>query len=195
MIIIIEIPWQALILTWSAYIASKWGNKFQWIFFIRRIFFGNEIIDHVAWKRYCAITKENVFGFRIIWTIYYSLSNDYRCNFSFIHHLLRLATDDVIFLSFKKDFHHNGSAIFGEMCRSASGCPDVKTQIFRHRSSDRDNIGLSFRLNRLNKHSMWDEWQDMVSLCSLIRFNWREPARVPLFSLVLSVLGATAWGC
>ena len=53
------------------------------------------------------------------------------------------------------------------------------------RSSDWDNIGLSCRLNRLNKHSMWDKWQDKVSFCSLIRFNWRVPARVPLFSLGL----------
>ena len=53
------------------------------------------------------------------------------------------------------------------------------------RSSDWDNIGLSCRLNRLNKHSRWDKWQDKVSFCLLIRFNWRVPARVPLFSLGL----------
>ena len=38
---------------------SKRGNKFQLIFFLRRIF-GNEIIDHVEWKRHCAIIKKNV---------------------------------------------------------------------------------------------------------------------------------------
>ena len=53
------------------------------------------------------------------------------------------------------------------------------------RNSDWDNTGLSCRLNRLNKHSRWDKWQDKVSFCSLIRFNWRVPARVPLFSLGL----------
>ena len=53
------------------------------------------------------------------------------------------------------------------------------------RSSDWDYIGLSCRLNRLNKHSRWDKWQDKVSFCSLIHFNWRVPARVPLFSLGL----------
>ena len=53
------------------------------------------------------------------------------------------------------------------------------------RSSDWDNIGLSCRLNRLNKHSRWDKWQDKVSFCSLIHFNWRVPARVPLFLLGL----------
>ena len=42
-------------------------------------------------------------------------------------------------------------------------------------------------INRLTKHSRWDKWQDKVSFCSLIRFNWRVPARVPLFSLGLKV--------
>ena len=77
------------------------------------------------------------------------------------------------------------------MCRSATllaEFPGWSTQISRHRSSDWDNIGLSYRLNRLNKHSRWDEWQDKVSFCSLIRFNWCVPARVPLFSLGLKVL-------
>ena len=101
--------------------------------------------------------------------------------------------DDVIFL-FSKNFRHNGSAFFGEMCRSSSLHVVARmvntrgsTQISRHRSSDWDNIGLSCRLNRLNKHSRWDEWQDKVSFCSLICFNWRMPARVPLFSLGLKV--------
>ena len=53
------------------------------------------------------------------------------------------------------------------------------------KSSDWDNISLSCQLNRLNKHSRWDKWQDKVSFCSLICFNWRVPSRVPLFSLGL----------
>ena len=53
-------------------------------------FFGNEIVDHVAWKRHCAITKKYVFEFRVISTTHDGLSNDYRWKFSFIHHLLRL---------------------------------------------------------------------------------------------------------
>ena len=65
--------------------------------------------------------------------------------------------------------------------------PGWSTQISRHRSSDWDNIGFSCRLHHLNKHSRWDEWQDKVSFCSLIRFNWRVPARVPLFSIGLKV--------
>ena len=61
--------------------------------------------------------------------------------------------------------------LFGEMCRSATASlvPEWSIQISRHRSSDWDNIGLSCQLNHLNKHSRWDEWQDKVSFCSLIR--------------------------
>ena len=53
--------------------------------------FGNEIVDHVEWKRHCAITKKNVWVqiyFKYQWyTIFNGLSNDHRCNSSFIHHL------------------------------------------------------------------------------------------------------------
>ena len=58
--------------------------------FLRRIFFGNEIVDQVVWKRHCEITKKNGFEFRVISTIYYGLSNEYRRKFSFIHDLLLL---------------------------------------------------------------------------------------------------------
>ena len=73
------------------------------------------------------------------------------------------------------------------LVRCAVVLAKLSAQISRRRSSDWDNIGLSCRLNRLNKHSRWDKWQDKVSFCSLIRFNWRVPARVPLFSLGLKV--------
>ena len=153
--------------------------------FLAAYFFGNEIVDHMAWKHHCAITKKKVFEFRVISTIYHGLSNHYRCKFSFIHHLLRL----VMSFSFLKikTFRHNGSA-FLVRCAVVlllALLPGWSTQISRHRSSDWDNIGLSCRLNRLNKHSRWDEWQDKVSFCSLICFNWCVPARVPLFSLGL----------
>ena len=69
-------------------------------YFLATYFFGNEIVDHVVWKRHCAITKKNVFEFRVISTIYYGLSNDYRCKFSFIHHLLLLF---ISFSFFKKN--------------------------------------------------------------------------------------------
>ena len=100
---------------------------------------------------------------------------------------------------FEKTFSHNRSAIFGEMCRSTSGCLDVKTQILWHRSSDLDNIGLSScscGLNRLNKHSMGRVTRyDVPLLANPFQFNWRVPPRVPLFPLGLWVLGATVGGC
>ena len=61
----------------------------------------------LAWKRHCTINKKNVFEFRVISTNYYGLSNDYRCKFSFIHHLLRLMMSSSFF---KKSFRHNVSA-------------------------------------------------------------------------------------
>ena len=82
--------------------------------FLVTYFFGNEIVDHVAWKRHCAITKKYVFEFRVISTIYHGLSNDYRWKFSFIHHLLRLM---MSFSFSSKTFRHSGSAFFGEMCQ------------------------------------------------------------------------------
>ena len=90
--------------------------------------FGNEIVDHVAWKRRCAITKKYVFEFRVISTIHYGLSNDYRWKFSFIHLLLRLM---MSFSFSSKTFRHSGSALFGEMCRSTS---KLWTQISRRRA-------------------------------------------------------------
>ena len=65
-------------------------------YILRRIFFGNEIVDHVAWKRHCAITKKIVSGFRVISTIYYGLSKDHRCKFIISSSFV--TTDAVIFL-------------------------------------------------------------------------------------------------
>ena len=102
MIILNEMKWQALILPMMGlYCVGMW--KLIPINIFNTYFGGNEIVDHVGWKRHCTITmiaKKNVFEFRVISTIYYSLSNDYWCNSSFIHHV----TIDVIFLFFKKLF-------------------------------------------------------------------------------------------
>ena len=40
---------------------------------------------------------------------------------------------------------------------------------------------ISIECNQTNSREMiprWEEWRDKVSFCSLIRFNWRVPARV-----------------
>ena len=80
-------------------------------------FFGNEIVDHVDWKRHCAITKKNVSEFKVISTICYGLHNDHWCNSSFIRPLLRL----MMSFSFKKKLSVITEVLFFcEMCRSAS---------------------------------------------------------------------------
>ena len=86
-------------------------------------------------------------------------------------------------------------ALFDEMCRSASlvarmintNLEEQKLRLRQHRPF--------MSIKSFEKHSRWDEWQDKVSFCSLIHFNWRVPARVPLFLLGLKVFRATAGGC
>ena len=84
--------------------------------------------------------------------------------------------------------------VFGEMCRSATA--SLVSQMV--------NTNLEAQKLRLRQHRPFMsiksfEWQDKVSFCSLIRFNWRVPARVPLFSLRLEGTSeshvATAGGC
>ena len=166
---------------WYCIKMSKWipMNIFLW-----HIFSGNEIVDHVVWKRHCAITKKNGFEFRVISTIYYGLSNEICIYSSFV------TIDYVIFLGKKKNNFPSLSAVLVRcaivlLLAKTAEWPGWSTQISRHRSSDWDNISLSCRLNSLNKHKRWSEWQDKVSFCLLIRFNWRVPARVPLFLLGL----------
>ena len=86
-------------------------------YFLATYFFGNEIVDHVVWKCHCAITKKNGFEFRVISPIHYGLSNEYRCKFSFIHHLLLLCHFP---LKKSKLSVITEAFFFGEMCRSAT---------------------------------------------------------------------------
>ena len=153
--------------------------------FLRRIFSGMKSWTMWYGDVIAQSPRKNVFTFRVISMICYGLSNDYPCKFSCIHHLLLLI---MSFSFFSKKLSVITKVLFLVRCAVVllpTQWPGWSTQISRHRSSDWDNIGLSCRLNRLNKHSRWDEWQDKVSFCLLIRFNWRVPARVPLFSLGL----------
>ena len=63
-------------------------------------FFGNEILEHVAWKRHCAITKKYVFEFSyfndLLWFI------EWLSVKIFIYSLF-VTIDDFIFL-FLKNF-------------------------------------------------------------------------------------------
>ena len=61
--------------------------------------------------------RKNVFEFRVISTIYYGLLNDYRCKFSFIHHLLLLI---VIFLFFNKKLSGQRGIVVACVCRSVN---------------------------------------------------------------------------
>ena len=93
------------------------------------------------------------------YTNYYGLSNDHRCNSSFIHHLLR----PMMSTSFlKKSFRHNGSAVFGKMCR---GCPDVN----KHRGMNAAILRQDRPFMSIKSFAQHSGWQEMVSLCSLIR--------------------------
>ena len=141
----------------------KCGNKFQINIFLVTYIFGNEIVDHVAWKRHCAITKKSVFEFKVISTIYYGLSNDYRCKFSFIHHLWRLMMS-TSFL-FLQTFRHNGSAVFGTMPPMCRGCPDVN----KLRGMETTILGQHRPFMSIKSFVQHSGWQEMVSLCSLIR--------------------------
>ena len=74
-------------------------------------FFGNEIVNHVAWKCHCAITKKNIFlvhSFRVISMIYYGLSN-----IDVIFHLFIICYD---WCHFPQKWINNRNAIFCEMC-------------------------------------------------------------------------------
>ena len=74
-------------------------------------------------------------------------------------HLLIICSNWWCHFLFLKTSFYNGSAVFCEMCRSAS-CPGVNKLMLQFW----DNICLSCRLNHLNKCSRWDEWQDMGAL-------------------------------
>ena len=155
-------------------------------YFVATYFFGNEIVDHVVWRRHCAITKKKCINLQ-------SYFNDLLCFYRTIigvnfHVFIICYCWSRHFPFFLKKLSVITKVLFLVRCAVVllpAQWPGWSTQISRHRSSDWDNIGLSCRLNRLNKHSRWDEWQDKVSFCLLIRFNWRVPARVPLFSLGL----------
>ena len=151
--------------------------------FLAAYFFGKEMVSTTWLETSLRNHQENVFEFRVISAIYYGLSNDYRCQFSFIHHLL-VKFFVIIVPAFGPEIvdtikRLNWIELLWLMMSFSFFKTRWSTQISRHRSSHWGKIGLSCQINHLNKHSMWDEWQDKVSFCSLIRFNWRVTAIVP----------------
>ena len=120
----------------------------------------------MEWKRHCAITKENVsvkkyFKYQCC-TIFNGSSNDHRCNSSFIHHLLRLMMSTSLF---SQTFRHNGSAVFGTMPPMCRSYPDVN----KLRGMETTILGQHRPFMSIKSFVHHSGWQEMVSLCSLIR--------------------------
>ena len=96
-------------------------------------------------------------------TLYYVLSNDHRCNSSFIHNLLRQMISSS---RLNKLSPHNGSAAFGKMPKDVSWLPRCK-QTSRQRSTSMLRQHRPFMsIKSFVQHSGW--W-GAVSLCLLIR--------------------------
>ena len=128
------------------------------IFFLWPIF-GNEIVDHVAWKRHCAITKKSVFEFKVISRFIMVYRTIIGVNF----HLWRLMMS-TSFLSLQT-FRHNRSAVFGTMPPMCRGCPDVN----KLRGMETTILGQHRPYMSIKSFVQHSGWQEMVSLCSLIR--------------------------
>ena len=62
----------------------------------------------------------------------------------------------------KKTFCHNGSAVFSELC---CGCPDVN----KSRGTDARILRQHQTFMSIKSFVQHSRWQEMVSLCSLIR--------------------------
>ena len=109
----------------------------------------------------------------------------YRTIIGVILHLFIICYDRWChFLFSLKTFRHDGSAVFWW----DASCPDIN--IF-----DAAILRQHWPFMSIKSFEQTQQvWRDMVSLCSLIRFNWRVPwpwpARGPLFSLGLKVLGS-----
>ena len=107
-------------------------------------------------------------------------------------------TYDVNFLFLKKSFRHNGSAVFGKMPQMCRGCPDVN----KHRVIDAAILRQHRPFMSIKSFVRHSGWQEMVSLCSLIRLiGVCADCDQPVFlcsrsdSRYLGVHVATAGGC
>ena len=66
---------------------------------------------------------------------------------------------------FLQTFRHNGSAVFGTMPPMCGGCPDVN----KLRGIDATILGQHWPFMSIKLFVQHSGWQEMVSLCSLIR--------------------------
>ena len=136
----------------------------------------------MEWKCHWPITKKNEFR---------DISNTNDIWFLMVYQTII----DVILHSFiicydlwcQLPFRHNGNACFGKMPPMCHGYPDVNNGW----GTDTAILRQHWPFMSIKSFLQHSGWQEMVSLCLLICFNWRvhwpRPARVPLFSLGLEV--------
>ena len=90
----------------------------------------------------------------------------YRMIIDVILHLFIICNDLWCRLPFfLKTFRHNGSAVFGTMPPMCRGCPDVN----KLRGMDTTILGQHWPFMSNKSFVQHNGWQEMVSLCSLIR--------------------------
>ena len=122
--------------------------------------------DHVEWKRHCAITKKNVWVQRYFKYQWYTILMVYRTIIDVILHLFIICNDLWCQTSlFSQTFRHNGSAVFGTMPPMCRCCPDVN----KLWGMDTTILGQHRPFMSIKSFVQHSGWQEMVSLCSLIR--------------------------
>ena len=115
----------------------------------------------MEWKRHCAITKKNV------WVRFLMV---YRTIIDVILHLFIICNDlwcqlPFFFFFFLQTFRHNGSAVSGTMPPMCRSCADVN----KLRGMDTTILGQHRPFMSIKSFVQHSGWQEMVSLCSLIR--------------------------
>ena len=137
--------------------------KFQWIFFMRRNFPGMK--SSTTWLG--NVIAQSPRKFR-------DISNTYSKRFIMVYqmfidvilHLFIICYDLWCQLPFlKKSFRHNGSAVFGKMPQMCRGCPHVN----KHRGMNAATLRQHRPFMSIKSFVQRSGWQEMVSLCSLIR--------------------------
>ena len=120
----------------------------------------------MEWKRHCAITKKIVCVKRYFKYQWYTILMVYRTIIDVILHLFIICNDLWCQLPFfSQTFRHNGSAVFGTMPSMCRSCPDVN----KLRGMDSTILGQHRPFMSIKSFVQHSEWQEMVSLCSLIR--------------------------
>ena len=89
----------------------------------------------------------------------------YRMIINVILHLFIICNDLCQLPFFSQTFRHNGSAVFGTMPLMCRSCPDVN----KLRGMDTTILGQHRPFMSIKSFVQHSGWQEMVSLCSLIR--------------------------